>query len=128
MTLANFPELCELRIHSLSFLEPTIISTIASSHIQKITFVKDCKRGPGYWFRSAIRTYLPELDASLRQVADRLTHELPLDVEFRFSGVRYDRWAEWHLLEKHLPRIHEKGRVRVVDCSCDTVLYCSDQS
>ena len=107
-------------------MEPPIISTITSSHMRKITFIKECKRGLLHWFNSAIYQYFPELDASLRQAADQLTHGLPLNVEIRLSIMQDYDWDEWHLLEEQLPRIHEKGRVRVVDDFEDTVLYCSD--
>ena len=106
-------------------MEPPIISTITSSHIRKITFIAECKRGLLHWFNSAIYNYFPELDACLRQVADQLTHELPLNVEIRLSIAEDCDWDELHL-EEQLPRVHEKGRVRVVDHHYDEVLYCSD--
>ena len=106
-------------------MEPDLIRTIASPHIRKITFTQSRPYLKSI-FTSVGRTYWPKLDDSLRQLADGLKHGLPLDVEFRFSHTT--NWTGEPPLEVYLPKIHEKGRVRVVGVQDNTVVYCSDRT
>ena len=77
-------------------------------------------------FTSMGRDYWTELDSSLCQLVDRSEYRHQLDVEFRFSTT--EKWTWKPLFEEHLPKIHEKARVRVIDTRDDTVVHCSDRA
>ena len=124
LTLINCRELCELEVYCED-MEPELVSTITSLHIQKITFFQS-RLFTEHTLARIQRKYWAQLDGSLCRLIDRPGYELRLVVEFRFPGVR--RWAGGPLLKEHLPEIHEKGVVRIVDAENDMAVYCSDMT
>ena len=85
-------------------------------------------QNPGDWFALGVSTHhFTNLDDRLCQAANQSKHKFPLCVESQFWGVD-DPWTGWRLFGELLPRIREKGRVRVVDHSKNIVLDCSDKA
>lgn len=123
LTLENCRELRELKLRSLEITGPDLISTITSTHVQKVTF---CRLGssPERAFAPMGHDYWAQLDSSLFKLVDRPEHELRLYLEFQFSCTR--EWTGKPLFGELLPKTHEKARVRVVDTGNNTVVYCSD--
>ena len=103
-------------------MELDLISTITSTHIQKITF---CRLDllVEFVFAAVGRDCWARLDSSLCRLVDRPEYKLRLEVEFRFS--RTGKLTGEPLFGDLLPKIHEKATVRVVDTGDNTVVYCS---
>ena len=107
-------------------MEPDLISTITSMHIQHITF-EALNVYLDRTFTSLGRDYWTRLDHSLCRLVERPGYKLRLDVEFRFSSKR--RWTgKPRLIEEYLPKIHERARVRAIEeVGNNKVAYCSDR-
>jgi hypothetical protein len=105
-------------------MELDLISTITSTHIQKISF--DCL---GAWaeflFTSVGHDYWAQLDGSLCQLVDRPGCKLRLDLEFRFSSTKGS--VGKLLFKERLPKIYQKARLTAVDVGDSTVVYCFDR-
>ena len=107
LSLSNYREFRELEIYAAypETLELNLISSIASTNIQRIAFTQASTPreppGPGHpcW---------TQLDDSLCRLVGQLKCGLRLEVEFRVLNTQ--AWWSGELgFKKYLPRFYEKG-------------------
>src|ERR1700759_3143755 len=98
-------------------MELNLISSITSTNIQKITFIK----ARGFPESPQGHTYWTKLDTSLCQLINQSRCKFPLEAEFQVAHM--DVRGRKQDFGKYLPRfIESNGRVRVVNKSNSTIV------
>jgi hypothetical protein len=124
LTLPYCQGLRELEIEASypTTAELSLISSISSTNIRKITFAQSAA------FHALVVDLVnwTQLDNALCHLVDRSEYGLRLEVEFRVrDAASRDRELD---PEKYLPKFHEKGRVRILDEESGMVVYYSDRA